>query len=843
MMKDDEEKLLRSVALQNANSIRIARQRAEQRTEAALREQANLLNLTHDTIFVRGMDDVITYWNRGAEELYGWTAENAVGKVSHQIMQTIFPGPLAEINAELLRTGRWEGELKHTKRDGRQVVVASRWSLQRDERQRPLAILETNNDITERKQAEMLLAGEKRLLEMIAEGDSRALILDAVCRLFEQLADGSLSSVLLLDTSANRLRHGAAPSLPITYIKAIDGIVIGPSVGSCGTAAYRAEPVIVADIATDPLWAEYRDLALAHGLRACWSRPILSSAGRVLGTLAIYYREPRSPTTQDHNVIEQVTHLASIAVEREQAEAALREQANLLNLTHDTIFVRGVDDVITYWNRGAEELYGWTAENAVGKVSHQLTQTIFPAPLAEINTELLRTGRWEGELIHTKRDGTQVVVASRWSLQRDERQQPLAILETNNDVTERKRAEAELRESERRYRYIFRSTGVSIWEEDFSQVKIAIDDLKARGVQDFHQYLAAHPEFVDRAISMVKILDVNEATLHLFGAQHKHELLASLDKIFTPETRQVFSGELIALAQGKTSFESQTSLRTLKGDRISVVFTIAFPAEPANLSSVLVSILDISEQKRAEEALRQSQAELAHVSRVTTMGELTASLAHEVNQPLSAVVANGHACLRWLLADPPNVVKAHEAAERIVRDGKDAGEIVRRVRAVFKRTAGEKVALDLNEVIGEVLRLLRGDATRRRVLLETDLDKSLPSVMADRIQLQQVLLNLVLNGVEAMDSVVDRPRRLFIRSARESADAAVIEIRDHGIGVEHPEKVFQAFFTTKENGMGMGLAICRSIIDAHHGRLWFASSEGPGATVCFTIPFQSSGAP
>ena len=246
--------------------------------------------------------------------------------------------------------------------------------------------------------------------------------------------------------------------------------------------------------------------------------------------------------------------------------------------------------------------------------------------------------------------------------------------------------------------------------------------------------------------------------------------------------------------------------------------------------------------KRAEEALRQVQADLAHVNRVTTVGELTAYLAHEVNQPLSAIVANGHACLRWLSADPPNLARAQEAAERIIRDGQDAGEIVRRVRALFKRTAGEKVALDLNEVIGEVLRLLHGDAGKRGIIVETGLDKKLPSVVADRIQLQQVVLNLVLNGIEAMDQVADRPKRIFIGSAREGPNAAVVEIRDHGAGFENPEKAFEAFFTTKENGMGMGLAICRSIIEAHHGRLWIAPSEGPGATVCFTIPLQSSGA-
>ena len=231
----------------------------------------------------------------------------------------------------------FEIELRSRRADGEY-----RWFLHgavplRDEMENIVKWYGTTTDIEDRKRAEILLAGEKRLLEMIARGDSRALILDALCRLVEELASGSLSSILLLDRNANRLRHGAAPSLPIAYTEAIDGTAIGPSVGSCGTAAYRAEPVIVSDIATNPLWADYRDLALAHGLRACWSTPILSSDGRVLGTFAIYYREPRSPTSQEHNVIEQITHLASIAVERKQAEEALRQaQAELAHVTRVT---------------------------------------------------------------------------------------------------------------------------------------------------------------------------------------------------------------------------------------------------------------------------------------------------------------------------------------------------------------------------------------------------------------------------------------------------------------------------------------------------------------------------
>ena len=249
---------------------------------------------------------------------------------------------------------------------------------------------------------------------------------------------------------------------------------------------------------------------------------------------------------------------------------------------------------------------------------------------------------------------------------------------------------------------------------------------------------------------------------------------------------------------------------------------------------------DVEDQKRAEEASRKAQADLAYVTRVATMGELAASIAHEVNQPLTAVVSQRQACLRWLAAQPPNLAKALEAAERIVRDGKDAGEVVRRIRALFKRAAHEEVPLDLNEVIGEVLSLLRSETAKRRVIVETDLGQDLPPVTGDRVQLQQLILNLLLNGIEAMDPVTDHPKRLFIRSKQEPDDTVLVEIRDSGVGLKDPDTVFDAFFTTKENGMGMGLAICRSIVQAHNGRLWAASGEGPGATFCFTLPLQLS---
>ena len=531
-------------------------------------------------------------------------------------------------------------------------------------------------------------------------------------------------------------------------------------------------------------------------------------------------------------------------IERKRTEEKLREQARLLDLTHDTVFVRDMNDVINYWNRGAEERYGWTREEAVGKVSHQLMQTTFPAPLEEINAALLRTSRWEGELVHTKRDGTKVVVASRWSIRQDEQGRPAAILETNNDITERKKADAALRESERRYRNIFQTTGVSIWEEDFSEVKAAIDEFKARGVRDFRQYLVEHPEFVEQAMGMVKIVDVNNATVNLFEAQTKDELLASLHKVFMPETAEVFVEELIAIAEGQTSFESETVLQTLNGGKLAVLFTIAFPPEPTKMDSVLVSIMDITERKQTQEALLQARAELARVARVTTLGELTASIAHEVNQPIAAVVTNAGAGLRWLAAQPPHLDEARQALERIIKNGNRASEVIGRIRALVKKAPAQKDRLDINDTILEVVALTRSEGETNRVSLQTRLANDLPPIPGDRVQLQQVILNLIVNAIEAMSGTSAGPRGVLINSEKDGSKGVLVAVRDSGAGLGSVslEHLFDAFYTTKPDGMGMGLAISRSIIEAHGGRLWAEPNQGPGATFSFSLPAAAAGA-
>ena len=247
---------------------------------------------------------------------------------------------------------------------------------------------------------------------------------------------------------------------------------------------------------------------------------------------------------------------------------------------------------------------------------------------------------------------------------------------------------------------------------------------------------------------------------------------------------------------------------------------------------------DIEDRKRADEALRIAHSDLAHVTRVMTMGEFAASIAHEVNQPISGIVINANACLRWLAGDSPNLDEARENARRIVRDGKRAGEVIARIRALATKTDTAKVRLDMNGVIREVVALARDEMYRNNVTLQTEFADDLPPVLGDRVQLQQVVLNLVMNGIEAMSAVRERSREVAIRTQNDGAGQVRVTVQDSGIGLDPRslERIFDAFYTTKRAGMGMGLSISRSIIQNHGGRLWAAANDGPGTTFQFTVP-------
>jgi PAS domain S-box-containing protein len=278
------------------------------------------------------------------------------------------------------------------------------------------------------------------------------------------------------------------------------------------------------------------------------------------------------------------------------------------------------------------------------------------------------------------------------------------------------------------------------------------------------------------------------------------------------------------------------------GSRVPVLIGGATFEEGGNQG--VAYVLDLTERKRVEaeareneQRYREAQLELAHANRVATMGELAASIAHEVNQPLAGVVANAEACLRWLDRGP-DLDAARRSVQWIIDDGNRASEVIRRVRALANKTSLEKVPLDVNDVVKETIPLVQRELISHQVLLRMELAPTLPMILGDRVQLQQVIINLVMNGIESMQSVTDRPRELVVRSRQDETQQVLVSVADCGVGIsaENADRLFTAFFTTKSSGMGMGLSICRSIIDAHGGRLWATTCEPRGALFQFTIP-------
>jgi C4-dicarboxylate-specific signal transduction histidine kinase len=301
-----------------------------------------------------------------------------------------------------------------------------------------------------------------------------------------------------------------------------------------------------------------------------------------------------------------------------------------------------------------------------------------------------------------------------------------------------------------------------------------------------------------------------------------------------------FDMDLSTVFKTGRPFAHEFVLQTAKRSRLMEIRFI--PERGANgvIRSVLAIMRDITERRRAEEDLRKVQAELAHVAPVTTMGELAASIAHEVNQPIAGVLTNGNACLRWLdkvKGNSVDLTEARASIHRILRDGKQAGDVIGRIRALFKKAETAKEPLDLNEAIREVIVLSRGEMSLHRIVLRLELAPDLVPVVGDRVQSQQVMLNLILNAIEAMIVVEDRPRELVIRTQVHEQTRVLVTVRDTGPGLDPGslDKVFAAFHTTKPGGLGMGLSISRSIVETHHGRLWVTANEGPGATFQFTL--------
>src|SRR6476661_3021508 len=579
-----------------------------------------------------------------------------------------------------------------------------------------------------------------------------------------------------------------------------------------------------------------------------------------------------------------------LALKSHAATLMLHEQASLLDITHDAIIARDLNDVITYWNRGAEQLYGWSREEALGKTPHELLRTVFPTPLKEIKSTLLSTDRWEGELVHTKRDGSEVVVASRWSVQRDAAGRPAAMLETNNDITERKRAEAKTQRQEKELQltidtipaFVFRILPDG-WTDFLNKRWLDFTGLTHSEAEGLGWRVVYHPDDVEHIVeSYGSNTDIEDRKRAENALRRSEAYLAEAQRLSLTGSFgwTIGTGEIRWSAEAFRIFErdpkSPPTLdfvveRTHPGDRgflkrllervsrnrdnwevehrllmpdgsIKHIHVVAHPlGEASGPLEYVGALMDITAEKRAQEALQQAQAELAHVTRVTTLGELTASIAHEVNQPLAAIITNGEACLRWLGNETPNLEEARGAVERMIRDGNRAGEVIQRLRALTRKTDPQNAPLDINDVIHDVVGLVQREVLNYRVQLRLDLDSGLDPVLGDRVQLQQVIINLIVNSIEAMANVADQ-RELMIRVREHDRDHALVAVQDSGVGIppDQLDRVFNAFFTTKADGMGMGLSICRSIVEGHGGRLWASCNDGAGVTFQFTVPFVAT---
>ncbi len=394
----------------------------------------------------------------------------------------------------------------------------------------------------------------------------------------------------------------------------------------------------------------------------------------------------------------------------------------------------------------------------------------------------------------------------------DVTEQHLARMALERENAERRRAEEELRRSEAflaEGQRISR-TGSWAWNVTTGEVSWSTEHFRNFGV-DPDQTTLSYAMFVDR--------------IH-------------------PEDRASFEEMLKNAVRDGRDFQCDFRIVTPDGVTKYVHCLGHVAANGAKPTEYIGTVMDVTERRVAEEALRSAAADLERASRLSTMGQLTASLAHEINQPLAAIVTNADACLLWLEADRPNLEEARQATTRIVRNGQRAGDIVKSVRALTRKSAPEMVPLDINVVIREVVDLLRSEFRRHGVRVETSLLPKLGSIIGDRVQLQQVLLNLIMNGVEAMADSTDPQRRLKIRSAKDESGRALVAVEDSGPGFDRAQqdRLFEAFFTTKPQGMGIGLSICRSIIDAHVGRLWASPNAPNGAVFQFALPAAAGAA-
>jgi PAS domain S-box-containing protein len=502
---------------------------------------------------------------------------------------------------------------------------------------------------------------------------------------------------------------------------------------------------------------------------------------------------------------------------RKQAEASLRESEERFRLLVESIeeyaiFMIDLDGLVVSWNPGAERIRGYPAEEVLGRhfsifyPAEDIEQGRPDAHWRAATTAF----RVEDEGWRVRKDGSRFWANVVLSAMRNSEGNVIGFANITRDLTERRRAEEALRASEVRWRTMFEKFPVGIVLRDAEQ-----------------RYMAANPAFQQM---------IGYSEQELYG-------LSPLD--ITHEDDRLATERALAEFRGRVrqSAEKEKRFRHRDGSVVwAMLSTFYIPETGPTPAFYPAIVVDITKRKQAEEALREAQLQLARVSRLTTMGELTASIAHELRQPLSAAVTNATTCQHWLAEDSFDVVRARRAAERMIAAVRRASEVMDRIRGLIDKTPPEKIRVIVNDLIRETLAVMENELRARQIVVAAELAEPSPTVMGDQVQLQQVVLNLIVNAVEAMSLLTDRPRLLRVRARCEAPAGVLVAVEDSGTGLDPAiaEHIFDPFFTTKAGGMGMGLSICRSIIDGHGGRLWASPAPSHGAVVQFTLPSEDS---
>jgi PAS domain S-box-containing protein len=582
---------------------------------------------------------------------------------------------------------------------------------------------------------------------------------------------------------------------------------------ACGMTLQREACVVIEDVETDPGFAPHRAMAAAAGFRAVQSTPFRNRSNKPLGIISTHFRRPHRPTEHDLRLTDLFARHAAATIESKLAEDECRKLASLVEASPDFIGITSLEGEVQFVNPQGRKLLGLEGdfganifEFVVEAEREKLAKQVLPA--------VTRDGHWDGEIrFRHFKTGYAIPMQQRIFFISDAATgRRIALATISRDVSESKRTEKARQESELRWRAVYENSAVGISLTDAAGHFVAAN----RALQDMLGYTE---------VELQKL---------------------TLDDI-TPEEDWDAAQARNDQLRERSIPEYHAQQRYYRKDGCIIWGNTSAALIPGvdDAPNLLVEIIeDISARKQTESALAQAQADLARVTRVTLMGELAASIAHEVNQPLAAVVANASACRRWLGVAPPNTAEASDAADRIIRDAMRASYVISRIRGFLRRGELHKVPLDLDEVIQEMIGFVQDKVNTQLIELHVEIMPGTPRVFADRIELQQVVLNLMLNAIEAMEQVAQpRVLRLAVGSHGENAVRIAVSDSGPGIAAAHRKKVFDAFFSTKTDGIGMGLAISRSIIEANQGRLWATKNAGRGETFHFVLPTAAPGHP